>query len=350
MKNRILLLFILAFTSFIFSALVCHYKGDKWEEEVRNILYQIKRDSVPSFATEMIDEKGIPHVYYAPQNGISAGTQYNATIVANYAILYYNQFSETPDSAVLLKFNNCIEWLSENMHTEGNFALYRFNWQQPWYPAVKENFTSGMTSGRAIEAFTLAFAIYKDSIYLNRANQLLRGYYLSIRQGGFTYKDSGRWWYEEVADTNLNTPKIIDGHIYAIQGVQKLWLITKQDSAWLVIKNGLDALKHDLPDYDAGNGVIFYDADKKIADKKYQKILTSQMLQLYKTTGDPVFNNYYKKWAAPMQRTYVARIFNEMNRSGIILYFALIAICGAILLIAYKLVNSLMMKKFQKDH
>lgn len=320
--------------------MVCHYKGDAWEENVRTILYQINRDSVPSYATEKLDDKGIPFVYYAPQNGISAGTQYNATIVANYAILYYNQFSETLDSALLLKFYNCIEWLSENMHTEGNYALFRFNWQQPWYPAVKENFTSGMTSGRSIEAFMLAFALNKDSIYLDHANKLLRGFYVPIQQGGFTYKDSARWWYEEVADTNLNTPKIIDGHIFAIQGVQKLWLITKQDSAWMVIKNGLDALKHNLPNYDAGNGVIFYDADKEIADKKYQKILTTQMLQLYTSTGDPVFNDYYQKWSAPMQRTYVARIFNEMNRSGIVLYLLIAGIFFTILFIGYQVINS----------
>ncbi len=340
MKNKSLVLIILTLSAAIVAAIICHYKGDEWEEEVRSLLYTINRDSVPSFATEMVDEKGIPYVYYAPQNGISAGTKYNATIVCNYAIQYINQYSDTKDSTNLLAFNNCIEWLSTNMHKEDNYALYRFNWQQPWYPSVKAPFTSGMTSGRAIEAFTLAYLFYHDNIYLDYANQLLRGYFIPIQHGGFTYKDSDRWWYEEVADTNLNTPKILDGHIYAIQGVQKLWLITKQYSARLVIKNGLNALKQSLPEYDAGNGAIFYDADKKIADKKYHKILTGQMLQLYKTTGDPLFQHYYEKWNAPMQRTYVVRIFKEWSRSGIILFFMTAVLIGMILFIGYKVLNS----------
>ena len=49
---------------------------------------------MPSFATEQVDVNGIPKVYYAPQNNIAAGTQYNATIVANYAINYYEEYKK----------------------------------------------------------------------------------------------------------------------------------------------------------------------------------------------------------------------------------------------------------------
>jgi hypothetical protein len=341
MPNRHVVLGILIVAAFLFSAIVCHFKGDEWEDDVRVVLYSIKRDTVPSYATDHVDTTGVPFVYYAPQNGISAGTRYNATIVANYAINYYNQFSQTNDSAFLVKFDNCIDWLLKNMTRKEHYALFQFDWQQPWYPSVKAPFTSGMTSGRAIEAFVLAYSLHNDSTYLDKSLQLLRGFYQPIQLGGFTYKEPQGWWYEEVADSNGNTPKIIDGHIYAIQGVQKLWEVTNNDSAKTVITKGLQALKNKLPEYDAGNGVIYYDADKKVADKKYQRILATQMLQLYNSTGDPVFQHYYKKWSAPMERTYIVRIFTEMNRSGIVLFLFLAFAIGIILYIGYKVTGKI---------
>ncbi len=325
----------------VVSVIICNYQGDVWEEKVRGILYQLKNDSVPSYATEFIDEKGIPYVRYAPENGIAAGTKYNATIVANYAIAHYEQYEKKKDTLALSHFKNCIQWLFNEMQPVANAALFIFNWQQPWYPAVKNPFTSGMTSGRAIEAFVLAFKQTGDSIYLFQSQKLLRGFYIPIEQGGFTYFNKNGWWYEEVADKNLQTPKILDGHIYAIQGVQKLWQITKDDSAQQVIKQGMDALITALPLYDGENDTLYYDAYQKKADKKYRKILTRQMHELWETTNNPVFLNYYNKWRAPINAHYVKRIFQEKNVSGITLFLFV----TTILFFAIHLLTKLVSKK-----
>lgn len=328
----------LIMTALLLAATLCQYKGDAWEEKVRKVLYNITGDTIPSFSTTLTDKDGIPYVQYAPENGIAAGTQYNATIVGNYAIDYHDQFMQTGDSAVIYKFRNCINWLSTNMTKENDHGIFIFNWQQPWYPLVKTPFTGGMTSGRAIEAFIGAYKIYKDSIYLNQARLLRNGYYLAIHDGGFTYKDPQGWWYEELADTNLHTPKILDGHIYALQGIQKLWQLTKHDSDLLIVNNGIAALKHDLPFYDAGNGRIYYDVYKKLADQHYQEILANQMMELWQSTRDSVFYRYYKKWNAPLQRPYLLRILKERNRSGILLYLFITFVFSITLFIGYKLI------------
>lgn len=314
--------FVIGVLSLIIAVAITQKKGEVWEEKIRSFLYKVKNDSVPNYAVEHVDEKGIPYVYYPQQNGITAGNQYNATIVANYAIDYYKNM-DGEDTAIQRKFWNCIDWLIKNISYKNDYALYQFNWQQPWYPEVKAPFTSGMTSGRAIEAFCYAFHQSKDSSYLQQARTLIKGFYLPIQEGGFTYKEPNGWWYEEIADAGLQTPRILDGHIYAIWGVRTYWLQTKEDSAAKVMNLGLNALKYHLPGYDAGNGKIYYDVSHKPADKKYRKILLSQMKQLYEATGDEAFLNYYNKWSAADKKPYVLKVIGERNISGIILVLLL---------------------------
>jgi hypothetical protein len=320
---KILLLIIM---SFLIVAVICNYKGDSWEELVRNTLYKISNDSIPNYSKEIVDKKGIPYVYYREQNGITAGNQYNATIVCNYAIDYYKDIQQTNNSATRTKFLNCVNWLENNITYKDNYGLYQFNWQQPWYLSVGSPFTSGMTSGRAIEAFTDAYKLFHSAKYLAYAKALVRGFYQPIQSGGFTYKEPYGWWYEEIADTGLRTPRILDGHIYSITGVHELWLITKDDSAAYVVQKGIEALKHELPFYDVGNGWSYYDMYHKASDKKYHRLLTSQMKQLWTITNDPFFLQYYNKWNAPLQEPYVFRVIKEGNRSGLILYSLMVSI------------------------
>jgi hypothetical protein len=242
------------------------------------------------------------------------------------------------DQALLPKFRACINWLFYHMTLKDGHALYHFDWQEPWYPSVQRPFTSGMASGRSIEAFCCAFLLSGDSSYLAGLRPLLRGYYLPIQAEGFTYKDTTGWWFEEFADSHAKGPHILDGHIFALQGVQRYWQITKDDSALFLIIKGLAALKHALPAYDAGNGKIYYDAFKKLADQHYQEVLAQQMLELWQSTGDTVFYQYHKKWIAPLQRPYLVRTFKEGNRSGMIMYFLLTALISSILMAAYKII------------
>ena len=313
-------LLILAIASLLVSVLVCSYKGEAWEEKFRTLLSAIKKDSIPDFAKEVVDEKGIPYVIYAEQNGINPGKKYNPTIVANYAIGYYEQVKSSNGPDAETRFKNCVDWLINNISNKDSFALYEFNWQQPWYPSVKAPYTSGMTSGRAIEVFTYAYKLYPSPKYLHYAKLLVRGFYLPIQTGGFTYKEPTGWWYEEIADRNLKTPKILDGHIFAVTGIHKYWQVTKSDSAKLVVQKGLQALKHNLPAYDAGNGWTFYDVYKKRSDKKYHRILTNQMKQVYELSNDPFFLNYYKKWNAYFEKPYLLRALQEGNRTSLLLF------------------------------
>lgn len=334
MKNIFLILVSVVTVTFI-----CQYKGDVWEEKLRLALYKLNNDSIPNYTKVLVDAKGIPYVRYKELNGIHPGDEYNPTVVSNYAIVYFKLVEEKTDSSAIRKFKNCINWLADNIACKDSFALYEFNWRQPFYDSVGAPWTSGMTSGRAIEAFTCAYKLDHKQEYLDYASALLRGYYQPINAGGFTYKEPNGWWYEEFADSNMHTPRVLDGHIYAVSGVRKFWLLTNNDSASYIVKQGINALKEHLPFYDIGNGWSYYDAYHKTSDKTYHILLTNLMKELWEMTNDPFFKTYYQKWSIPLNRPYLFRILIEKNRSGIILFCLMVCLLYGMLFLGLKLIN-----------
>jgi len=314
LKN--ILLFLL---SILGAAMICQFTGDAWEEKLRQTLYKLSNDSITVYTKTVVDEKGVPYVKYKEVKGIHPGDVYNPTIVSNYAIDYYELIAAGKDSSARQKFDNCIKWLAENMTYKDSFAIFEFRWRQPFYDSVGAPWTSGMTSGRAIEAFTLAYKLNRAQKYIDCAKALLRGFYQPIQSGGFTYKEAGGWWYEEFADSNMHTPRVLDGHIFATTGVYKFDQLTENDSANFIFKQGIKALKSSLALYDKGDGWSYYDRLHLVSDKKYHTLLAGQMKQLWEMTEDPFFENYYRKWEKPLNRPYVFRIIKERNRSGLLL-------------------------------
>ncbi|HSC53132.1 MAG TPA: D-glucuronyl C5-epimerase family protein [Phnomibacter sp.] len=319
--KRFIIIVILAAVA---AALVCEKKGDTWEEGIRNALYATKGDSVPDFDPVTIDSLQIPFVTYATENGITAGKQYNATIVANYALDYYSQYEMQKDAASKTAFMHCAQWLLDTMSQKDGYALFEFHWQQPWYDSVKAPFTCGMTSGLTMEVFAKANQLQADTVWTNAIEQLLKGYEVPVEQGGFTFIEPTGYWYEEIADSAGHTPRILDGHIFALLGAKYVADHLKIPIAEGLFIQGLQSLKYYLPQYDAGHGAIYYDKYKKVADKKYQRLLIAQMQQLWTITGDSVYLKYHDEWKAPSEQPYVLRMAKQRNISGFVLFGCLL--------------------------
>jgi hypothetical protein len=303
--------------------LLCNRYGDDWEEHVRDGLYAISGDSIPDFDVDKVDSLGVPFTYYPTQNGITPGNQYNATIVCNYALKYYDSLAQYPDPATRDRFFHCVSWLQQNMERNDDYALFLFRWQQPC-----------MTSGLAMQVFLNANLLQPDSALLRDAALLLRGFAIPVEAGGFTYKEPAGWWYEEIADTGRHTPRILDGHMFAMLGLHHYYRQTGSQQALRYFKEGERALKHYLPAYDAGHGEIRYDVYGKLADKKYKHIITGQLEQLFQISADSVYWQYFRQWRAPMEKPYVYRAIRDRNRSGLVLvallWFATAAVVYAV--------------------
>lgn len=298
--------------------------GDSLEEPVRKFLFAAKGDSIPNYAPEFVDEKGIPYVVYATENGITPGKQYNATIVANYALEYANQYEATKDAAVKKSFMHCVQWLMANATVQGDTALYIYPWRQAWYPAIPAPYTSGMTSGMVLQVLLKAQQLQPDTSYATLGRQLVNGCFRTIDSGGFTIQEPQGWWYEELAAPGVATPRIFDGHIFTIIGLLQ-YRNAKQDTmAAIAAEMGLQSLRYYLPFYDAGNGNMYYDHLHKPADRKYKKVITGQMQTLFELTGDSIYLQYQQRWTAPMKRHYLQRMYTEGNKTAWIIVLALL--------------------------
>ena len=334
MKSRSILLTGSIVVSFIITFMVSNKKGDEWEEYIRKGLYALAADSIPDYDVDFIDSLGLPYTFYPTQNGIRPGYHYNATIVCNYALSYFDSLQRKANAGLQARFLNCVHWLQQNMERHPDYALFRFHWQQPWYDSVKNPFTSGMTSGLAIQVFTNAHTIFKDSTLLHDASLLLRGFNVPVDSGGFTNKEKYGWWYEEIADSSNHTPRILDGHMFALLGLYHYYQYNGDPLALYYFNQGVALLEHALPAYDAVNGEIYYDAYCLPADKKYKRIITGQVKRLWEITSDDTLHHYFLKWSQPMEQPYAWRALHERNRSGLlmllVLWMATFAGCGMV--------------------
>ncbi len=325
----------------LFSMLVaiglCEVFGEAWEDHLRfNIYNSVLQQPVPSTYHVYTDSCGIPYIEYESSGKIKPGKRYMPTTIAIYGLQYLEEYRANKNISMEKKFLHCAEWLLNNLTVRHNYALYEFTWQQPYYPLVKTPWRSGLSSGHAIDLFISAHQLTGNEKYFNSAKLLLNGFYVSIQDGGFTYKQDNGWWFEEYADTGLLTPHVINGHIYAMLGVYNLWQTTKSDSAKFVYDRGLAALKFNLQNYDAGDGWSYYDRFKKKSDKQYQQTMVDLMKLLYNTTGDKIFYSYYKKWKSPLDEIYFVTVIKEKNRTGLLLLLMLFVASTSIALALYK--------------
>jgi hypothetical protein len=304
-------------------------KGDVWEEILRTFYYHaILLQWVPATYYVQTDSVGVPVVEYVDSLGKTITQLYLPTTVAIYALKYFDEWKGSRSEAAKVKLFHCLSRLRDSITYLGNFAIYKFHFQQIYYSSVGVPWVSGLSSGKAIEAFSRGYECSGDASYLVDAERLMRGFYVDIQNGGFTYKATDGWWYEEYADTNLNTPRVVNGHIDAILGVYEFMKLTGSDSARQVFENGLQALKNNIHRYDAGNGWTYYDANGKKSDKQYQRTMVDMMKRLYAATGEKLFLQYQRKWQEPFNRYYIWRIIEEKNKSGALL-------CLLLLLVVY---------------
>ncbi len=322
--RKLLLAFLVAFTATWF---LTNRWGNQWEMPVRLALYQVFSDTMPELNVSIVGADGVPKVYMAPENGIEAGTQYNPTIVANFALDYHKKCVKKNNQACNF-FHNAVQSLRDSLITDSLGSRYVFPWRQPWYPKVPAPYYSGMTSGRALEVFMLAFEMRKDSSLYYASRNLVRGYYRTVMEGGFTYKEPDGWWYEEFASPGAETPRILDGHMYAIKGLMAFQEKFPDDSAAVLIEHGLRSLKIALKEYDSPDGLFHYDKYGKVADKNYRKIILGLLQYFYCQTGDPTFDAYYEKWVKRDQLPYFFRLLRDRNLSAGALFVILTLALG----------------------
>ena len=246
------------------------------------------------------DKNGIPFYNYSYTGHYSIGLQGNPHAVVQHALSLYKQYNEKSNETAKLYFINNVNWLvnTNMLKNNGSFSSYEypFSWKNGNH-TVEPPWRNGMANGEALNPLIKAYQLTGNTTYRDTAKSLLNSFYVDVNDGGVTYKtpDSG-WWYEEYASRNTTKePRVLNGMVHALLGINEYFKMTSDPSAKFLLDQGILALKNDLPKYD-NNGTSFYDRLGWPANSFYKSLHVVQMKQLYELTNDPIFKDYYEKW------------------------------------------------------
>lgn len=245
--------------------------------------------------TLAIDRQGIPIVCYR-----DIGPQRNPVTTCIYAMKYYRNGNRH-------LFLNCANWLIKNLSNKRTFSVWEYNFPWRMYN-LKPPWVSGMAQGLGLEVFASAHKISGDDRFLKCAFEVLKAFTVPVKKGGVLQVDEkdGGWWFEECASPNSVRSYILNGHIYALEGIYEFYSYMKDKLAKKIYDAGVAELKRHVHEYDAGSWT-YYDRLRRMANYSYHMVHIEQMDYLWKTTGDILFKNYYEIWKA-----YAAKPFSKL--------------------------------------
>lgn len=238
----------------------------------------------------LLDEKGIPYTYYS-----NIGYQRNPITISQKMTDYYDSYSEKGDQSAKQFLINNADWLVANAVNHGNYSILEYSFPWPTYDMTPK-WQSGMAQGLAIKSLVKTFEITGDKKYLDTAEMLLNSFFVEVNDGGVTYKSTTGWWYEEYADIGGKQPKVLNGMMYTLLGINDYYQFTQSSKARFLFSQGLQALTQSLPQYD-DNGYSFYDALGNPA-WEYHRVHIELLDKLYNISRENTLKEYRDKWKA----------------------------------------------------
>ncbi len=129
--------------------------------------------------------------------------------------------------------------------------------------------------------------------YLIYAKKALKAFEIDVSERGLRVKREGYTLYPEYAKED--PPYVLNGFITALIWIKEYGDSTNSTRAKKIYNEGLKALIHFLPRYNA-EGWSYYDAQEKLASKKYHRIHVQLMEMMFNLTGERIFLEYYNLW------------------------------------------------------
>ena len=260
----------------------------------------IKKEADRFHGSLVFDKNDVPHYNYSYTGHYSIGLQGSPHAVSQHALKLYDEYTKTSNESAKTYFFNNVNWLvnTNMLKNNGSFSSYEFSF--PWKignHTVEAPWRNGMSNGEVLSPLIKAYKLTGNKTYLDTAKSLLNSFYIDVKDGGVTYKtpNSG-WWYEEYASRNATKePRVLNGMIHSLLGIDQYFRDTNDTSAKFLFDQGILALKNDLPKYD-NNGTSFYDRLGWPANSFYKSLHVVQLKQLYELTHEPIFKTYSDKW------------------------------------------------------
>jgi hypothetical protein len=177
-------------------------------------------------------------------------------------------------------------------HADTIFRVWQYEFDYPFY-GIQAPWSSGMAQGHVIELMVAAYRLTGESHYLNSAKEAANALAVPIEDGGVAVSAGDGIWFEEYASTSCRPPEVLNGHIFALNG---LWHLSRVDPSYEpLFTQGIVGLKRRLAEFDIGVWSQ-YDLAGTPANRKYQAIHVDQLRELYMRTRDPMFHKYANKF------------------------------------------------------
>ncbi|MBE0447062.1 MAG: S-layer homology domain-containing protein [Actinobacteria bacterium] len=239
-----------------------------------------------SVVTYKTDPQGVRLTDYGSTFG-GLGIQYNPVSIANYALDRWNKYQETSDQAYLDAFMNQAKWLHDNQRNDGTwkytFNIPSYNLDAPWI--------SCMAQGLGMQVLNYAYSINREQSYLDKAKLSIRPFSRSVKDGGVrSYFPDGIPWYEEYASDSTPVYKVLNGFMFALQGIASYLIGNGDEDATRILNEGLSSLSKKIDSYDAGYA-SYYDAAGHV-NVNYNRVHVEQLMYLYKLTGNERLREY----------------------------------------------------------
>ena len=245
-----------------------------------------------------LDYYGVPWVYYKTIGGDGkvVGFQRNPVTTVAQANEFYDLYISNNNESSKTYFLNNVNWLVNNAVNKGYYSLLQYNFPIPHYN-LYPMWYSAMANGQALQVLIKAHEITQDLRYLIAAKSLLNAFFIEVKHGGITYKDSPNdWWYEEYASSSkyAKASRVLNGMLFTVLAIYDYYKYTNDADAKFLFDKGVNSTKKELSKYNK-NGYSFYDLLGNPSGKYHQThvILTKK---LYDLTGEPIFNEYSELW------------------------------------------------------
>jgi len=204
-------------------------------------------------------ERGLPSKYRLDHHGLlqtrlpsGAGWYYSPTSIARYVQSLYAVWRRLPESlrerpsATLQKLRVNVGWLVRDMtsltYAGHAAAVYRFP-----FPLEPFNLPSGWRS--ALTGANAVTALYLGSLALHNpqlgeaARRLLAAFDVPTGFGGYRIPlGRGATWFEECAAPGRPTPRVLNGHMYALAQLRWLSVYAQDKMAARLFKEGVNGL------------------------------------------------------------------------------------------------------------
>lgn len=334
--NHIIIIIILLFLTFP----VANFTEDASVNIISSV-YSKFTGKNPAKVEIITDESGVAIVDHGYINGIYIGKQRNPVTISQKAFEYEEEFKKGNQSSRQLLLNSA-DWLVDNTVHYDNYTVWEYNYSFATWYNMTPPWRSGMAQGQGIQALTKAYNLSKDEKYLKVARTSLNSFFIEVQNGGVTHKENDGWWYEEYADENGSNPRVLNGMMWTLLGIQEYYELTADENAKFLFDKGIVALKNHLPEYDTGHW-SYYNAFGEPASKFYHHVHVMQLSQLYDITKEPIFKEYHDKWEgyedSPL-RFYYRNV--KQYRTGIYVYllnFLALFLLSEIILYLYVKMN-----------